>query len=235
MVKVVLIGKEHSFRFTRWYGSFRMGPFVKGPQQCFNCQKFGHHTMTCSSEIQTWRYCTGRHHSYQCQDNKQLTLKSANCGHEHATTSRLCPKRMEAEKKANNTPASHRTTQKQDSRKPAPIPLAIAWATLTVHEVTLFIATINFHNNTRNHQATNGSKYNSIPKTMQNRKSERVMVVPTLQQTTNAWTQPFVPSIMEFPVATSANRTKRCFSPIQSMPTNWQATNKPRKNKWTMY
>ena len=135
---------------------------MKGPQQCFNCLKFGHHAMTCSSEIQTWRYCTWRHNTYQCKDNKQQTLKSKKCGHEHATTSLLCPKRMEAVKKANNRPASHRTTQKHDNRKPAPIPLANAWATLTVHEVVLFTPTINSHNNTRNHQATNGSKYKTI-------------------------------------------------------------------------
>ena len=86
-----------------------MRPFVKGPQQCFNCQKFGHHARTCRSEIQTCRYCAGRHHSHQCKDNKQLTLKCANCGQEHATTSHLCPKRMEAKNKEKTAPASQRT------------------------------------------------------------------------------------------------------------------------------
>ena len=133
MEKVVLTGKEHSVRFTRGYGSFRMRPFVKGPQQCFNCQKYGHHAMTCRSEIQTCRYCAGRHHSHQYKDNKQLTFKCANCGQEHAT-SRVCTKRMEAEKKEKTAPASQRTTLKQDSRKPAHIPLSNAWATLTVKE-----------------------------------------------------------------------------------------------------
>ena len=107
----------------------------KGPQQCFNCQKFGHHASKCRSEIHTCRYCAGRHHSHQCKDNKQLTLKCPNCGQEHATTSRLYPKRIEAEKKTNTAPASQQTTQKQDIRKPSPIPLANAWATLTVQEV----------------------------------------------------------------------------------------------------
>ena len=49
---------------------------------------------------------------------------------------------------------------------------------------------------------------------MQNRKSEPAKVVPASQQTTNAWTNPFVPS-MKFPVATSANRTKRSLSANQ--------------------
>ena len=145
MVKVVLTGKEQPARFTKGHWCFRMRPFVKGPQQCFNCLRFGHHARTCRSEIQTCRYCAGRHHSHKCKDNKQLTLKCANCGQEHATTSRLCPKRIEADKKAKTAPASQRTTQKQDSRKPDPIPLANAWATLIVQEVENgpFMQTIN--------------------------------------------------------------------------------------------
>ena len=69
IVKVVLTGKEQSARFTKGYGSFHMRPFVKGPQQCFNCQKFVYHARTCRSEIVICRYCTGRHHSHQCKDN----------------------------------------------------------------------------------------------------------------------------------------------------------------------
>ena len=45
------------------------------------------------------------------------------------------PKRMESEKKTKTIPASQQTTPKQDIRKPAPITLANAWATLTVQEV----------------------------------------------------------------------------------------------------
>ena len=45
---------------------------------------------------------------------------------------------------------------------------------------------------------------------MQNRKSEPAKVVPATQQTTNAWTKPFVSSMKKFPVAMSA--TKRSFS-----------------------
>ena len=44
-------------------------------------------------------------------------------------------------------------------------------------------------------------------KPIQNRKPEPVKVVSAPRQATNAWTRPFVPSIMVFPVATSANRS----------------------------
>ena len=50
---------------------------------------------------------------------------------------------------------------------------------------------------------------------MQNRKSEKENVLPALQQTTNAWTKPFVTSMKDCPVATSANRTKRSLSANQ--------------------
>ena len=130
MVKVNLTGKIYQ---GEW--SFRMRPLVKESQQCINCQRLVHHARTCRSEIHPCRYCTGRHHFYQSNDNKQLTLKCANFGKEHSTTSRLCPKRLEAEKKAETAPTSQRSTQKQDGMKPAPIQLANTWVTLTVQEV----------------------------------------------------------------------------------------------------
>ena len=69
-------------------------------------------------------------------------------------------------------------------------------------------------------RGTNGSNYQTpqtngkglSAKTSQNRKPEPVKVVSAPQQIPNAWTKPFVPSIMEFPLATAANRTKRSFS-----------------------
>ena len=78
MVKVVLTGKEHSVRFTRGYGSFRKRRFVKGPQQCFNCQKCGHHARTCRSGIHTCRYC---------QEDITLTnARTANNSHSNVQT-----------------------------------------------------------------------------------------------------------------------------------------------------
>ena len=66
----------------------------EAPQQCFNCQKFGHMARTCRKETQTCRYCAGSHPSSQCKGDRQLTLKCANFGEGHATTSRACPKML---------------------------------------------------------------------------------------------------------------------------------------------
>ena len=63
MVNVMLSGKQHPARFIRGYGSYRMRSFVKAPQQCFNCQRFGHMARTCWRENQTCRYCAGSHPS----------------------------------------------------------------------------------------------------------------------------------------------------------------------------
>ena len=60
---------------------------------------------------------------------------------------------------------------------------------------------------------------------MQNSMSAPAKVVHAPQQTINAWTKPFVPSMKEFPVATSANRTKR------SLSSNHQATNTTPTNR----
>ena len=96
-----------------------MRPFVNRPLQCFNCQKFGHQARTCRSEVHTCRYCAGRHPSSQCKDNETRTLKCVNCGQGQATTSRLCPKKLEAESKVKpaHTPA-HKVTATQQVNKP---------------------------------------------------------------------------------------------------------------------
>ena len=94
MVKVVLSGKQHPARFSRGYGSYRMRPFVKAPQQCFTCQRFGHMARTCWGETQTCRYCAGSHPSSQCKGESQVTFKCVNCGEGHATTSKACPNRL---------------------------------------------------------------------------------------------------------------------------------------------
>ena len=46
------------------YGSYRMRPFVKAPQQYFNFQKFAHMARTCWRETKTCRYCAGGHKSH---------------------------------------------------------------------------------------------------------------------------------------------------------------------------
>ena len=120
MVKVVLAGKQHPARFTRGYGSYRMRPFVKSPLQCFNCQRFGHTARTCWRDSQTCRYCAGSHPSSQCKGDKQVTLKCANCGEGHATTSRACSKRLTLVNKA-------KVAQKVDRPQAATPPTKNAW------------------------------------------------------------------------------------------------------------
>ena len=100
MMKVTLSGKQHPERFSRGYGSYRMRPFIKAPQQCHNCQKFGHVARACWKDSQTCRYCAGGHPSSQCKGNQSIALKCANCGEGHATTSRACPKKAAAIQKS---------------------------------------------------------------------------------------------------------------------------------------
>ena len=139
LVKIVLVGKQHPVRFTRGYGSFRLRPFVSRPMQYFNCQKFGHQARTCRSEVQTCRYCAGRHASAQCKDNETRTLKCVNCGQGHAATSRLCPKK------------AHQTSQ-QD---PSPHPIEERMD--RIDHTRGGKATINTTNH--NHPGTNGGKF----------------------------------------------------------------------------
>ena len=78
MMKVTLSGKQHPPRFSRGYGSYRMRLFVKKPQQCFNCQKFGHMARTCWKEGQTCRYCAGSHPSSQCKGDMAVLFLLCN-------------------------------------------------------------------------------------------------------------------------------------------------------------
>ena len=222
LVKIVPVGKQHPIRFTRGNGSLRLRPFVSRPLQCFNCQKFGHQARTCRSEVQTCRYCPGSHASAQCKDNETRTLKCVNCGQGHAATSRLCSKKLEAESKVKT--AHKVSTTKQVNRIPAPIPLKNAWTSLTIQEVgkqpsTHQTTTIGepMEVSTKPRQSVRNSKPLDVSakpkhtvrnsKPFQNRKPEPVKAVAAPQQAINAWTRPLVPSMMEFPVAMSANRS----------------------------
>ena len=67
---------------------------------------------------------------------------------------------------------------------------------------------------------------NSVPKAVQNRKSSPEIVVTGPQQITNAWTKPLVPSMKEFLVATSANRTNGHFQHHKPINTNQAGSHK---------
>ena len=96
MVKIVLKGKQHK-RFSRSFGSYRLRPFIRAPMQCFNCQKFGHQARCCTREAPVCRYCAKDHNSALCKEDTTITLLCANCKENHATTSRLCTKKLAAE------------------------------------------------------------------------------------------------------------------------------------------
>ena len=147
MMKVVLTGKEQSARFTRGYGSFRMGPFVKGPQQCFNCKKFSHHDRTCRSEVQTCRYCAGRHHSHQCKDNKQRAKENG---------------RREERKDCTTVTTNHTQTGQKGTSCYTTDKHIGHIDRIGSGEIAIFMPTINSHNHSRNHRATNGSTYKTI-------------------------------------------------------------------------
>ena len=69
---------------------------------------------------------------HQNSHTKVCQLRTGACHHQSAL-----PKKLEAMNKVKTScaPATKRPTIKQGNRKPSPIPLTNAWATLTVQEV----------------------------------------------------------------------------------------------------
>ena len=242
MVKVVLTGKEQSVRFTRGYGSFRMRPFVKGSQRCFNCQKFGHHARTCRLEVYTCIYCAWRHHSHQCKDNKQRTLKFANCGQERATKSCLCqrewtPSRKQRLHKRHNEPHTNKTAGHQ---------LLYAWVTLTVQEVekrsfshqpSIPITkpvTIEQPMEVSQKQS-NPTARSSIPKTDQIvGKCKGGSRLPTNHQCMDKSVRTINEGFSDSYVS-EQDKTVPLSQSMQPITSHKNNTNKPKRNKWIMY
>ena len=97
MVTVVLTGKEQYARINQRVrrlceraSTVLQLPEIRPPRQ----------------DLQVWT---------SCKDNKQWTRKCANFGQEHVTTIRLCPMRMDAEKKAKAAPANHSQTGQRET------------------------------------------------------------------------------------------------------------------------
>ena len=95
--------------------------FGTTPDQCFNCQKFGHSKEKCKEKTICLR-CSGNHHFKACPIKDPAKFKCANCGGNHAACSKSCnilqeavkSKTLEQEKKAtkkvlNNT--KHQVSQ----------------------------------------------------------------------------------------------------------------------------
>ena len=217
MVKIILVGKQHPVRFTRGYGSFRLRPFGSRPLKCFNCQNFGHQVLQVRGPDLRVLRGTTRIDPVQGQRDSNTKVRKLWTG-----ACRLCPKKLEADSKVK--PAHRVSTTKHVNRITAPIPLKNAWVSLTIQEVgnqpstqqtttieePMEVSTKPKHSvrNSKPMEVSTKPKHtvrNSKP--FQNRKPEPVKVVSAPQQAINAWTRPFVPSIMEFPVAMSENRS----------------------------
>ena len=76
---------------------------------------------TCCRENQACRYCAGSHPSSQCKGDSQVTLKCANCGEGHATSSKTYPKRLTL---VNKSKVAHKKVERPQT--PAP-PTRNAW------------------------------------------------------------------------------------------------------------
>ncbi|KAI0993775.1 hypothetical protein K3495_g14409 [Podosphaera aphanis] len=65
--------------------------------QCFNCQKYGHISKTCSAPSKCG-HCAGDHNTRTCP-GKQDT-RCCNCGRKHEAWNQICPNRIAAKAKA---------------------------------------------------------------------------------------------------------------------------------------
>ena len=64
--------------------------------QCYRCFSFDHNTNKCSSTEQSCSICTGKHSYQSCPDKENNDkYKCANCGGNHISIARSCPKRKE--------------------------------------------------------------------------------------------------------------------------------------------
>ena len=70
--------------------------FEPRPDQCFNCQKFGHLASKCPSKIPVCLRCNGSHSHKNCKINDPKEYLCANCGGKHAACSKTCPELIKA-------------------------------------------------------------------------------------------------------------------------------------------
>lgn len=70
------------------YIKIRVRPYIPNPRRCFKCQRFGHTSQICRSQL-TCAKCGVKDHS---ADDCQGELHCANCDGGHPAYSRSCPK-----------------------------------------------------------------------------------------------------------------------------------------------
>ncbi|KAF9761028.1 Nucleic-acid-binding protein from mobile element jockey [Nosema granulosis] len=77
-------------------------PLSTKPVQCFNCQKFGHSSITCTGQTKC-RTCSLEHRSKDCPKGLK---KCANCKGDHCSTALICPKGVVTKNKNSSSSVS---------------------------------------------------------------------------------------------------------------------------------
>ena len=86
----VLTIKGHFFpkRINIGYLKKETRPYIRNPQRCFQCQKFGHTKNSCKGKA----VCAGCGEEGHNLDDCQNEPKCVNCQGDHVAISRDCPK-----------------------------------------------------------------------------------------------------------------------------------------------
>ena len=108
-IKLSLSDENEFNRLLKWglrigFQFFRAESWIRGPVQCFNCQKFGHIASVCRQS----RRCVNCSETHEPDKNCAKEAKCANCSGQHRSSDRSCPirKTLLDERIANGSQAS---------------------------------------------------------------------------------------------------------------------------------
>ena len=73
---------------------YRIRPYVPLPTQCYNCQRYGHTSSSCKSQVRCL-LCSGNHNKDQCT---KIMIRCANCKEGHIANSKECQYMKSAKK-----------------------------------------------------------------------------------------------------------------------------------------
>ena len=91
--------------------------YVPRPLRCDKCQRFGHHKSECKASKAICSFCAGQHEYLNCDNRTDFDkAKCVNCGDNHSSAYRKCPKYLET-KKALELRAVKKITYKQAKSK----------------------------------------------------------------------------------------------------------------------
>ena len=107
LVKAVTSNKTSFDQITKdgfiYLGSTRVraSPWRFGvkPNQCHNCQKFGHSKEWCNLKDPVCLRCKNNHRHRECNITDESQFVCANCDGNHSAVSRKCPKMIEETKR----------------------------------------------------------------------------------------------------------------------------------------